>query len=118
MAEGNFSRARIEAYLGRRFTRDEIIISNAGKPDSVNYISFWKDGLEKSQPTEEQLIALKTEGDAIVKSNQARNARRNAYGDIGDQLDLLYKDMLADKGDKTGEWFKAIKKVKDDNPKE
>ena len=36
MAEGNFSRARIEAYLGRRFTRDEIIISNAGKPDSVN----------------------------------------------------------------------------------
>ena len=118
MAQGNFSRARIEAYLGRRFTGEEIIISNAGHPDSLNYISFWKDDLEKSQPTEEQLIALKTEGDAIVKSNQARNARRNAYGNIGDQLDLLYKDMLADKGDKTGEWFKAVKKVKDDNPKD
>jgi len=26
--------------------------------------------------------------------------------------------MAADKGDKTGEWFKAVKKVKDDNPKE
>jgi len=25
--------------------------------------------------------------------------------------------MAADKGDKTGEWFKAVKKVKDDNPK-
>jgi len=25
--------------------------------------------------------------------------------------------MLADKGDKTGEWFKAIKAVKDANPK-
>jgi len=24
---------------------------------------------------------------------------------------------MSDKGDKTGEWFKAVKKVKDDNPK-
>ena len=31
--------------------------------------------------------------------------------------DYKYKDMVADKGDKTGEWFKAVKKVKDDNPK-
>jgi hypothetical protein len=41
-----------------------------------------------------------------------------AYGDIGDQLDLLYKDMLAGKLDTTGEWAKAIKAVKDNNPKE
>jgi hypothetical protein len=26
--------------------------------------------------------------------------------------------MVADKGDKTGEWFKHIKAVKDANPKE
>ena len=44
-------------------------------------------------------------------------ARQSAYGSIGDQLDMLYHDMEAGKGDKTGEWFKAIKKVKDDNPK-
>ena len=43
--------------------------------------------------------------------------RREAYGNIGDQLDMLYHDMTAGKGDKTGEWYKAIKKVKDDNPK-
>ena len=43
MAEGNFSRARIEAYLGRTFTVDEITISNDGKSDSVNYISYWSD---------------------------------------------------------------------------
>ena len=30
----------------------------------------------------------------------------------------VYKDMLADKGDKSGEWFKAIKAIKDANPKE
>ena len=110
MAQGNFSRARIEAYLGRRFTGEEIIISNAGKPDSLNYISFWKDGLEKSQPTEAQLIALKTEGDAIVKSNQARNARRNAYGNIGDQLDEIFHDIDA--------WKARIQQIKSDNPKE
>ena len=44
-------------------------------------------------------------------------ARQDAYASIGDQLDLLYHDMTAGKGDKTGEWYKAVKKVKDDNPK-
>ena len=39
--EGNFSKVRIQAYLGRDFTQDEIQISNAGQADSVNYISFW-----------------------------------------------------------------------------
>ena len=43
--------------------------------------------------------------------------RQNSYPALGEQLDLLYHDMTADKGDKTGEWFKAVKKVKDDNPK-
>ena len=43
--------------------------------------------------------------------------RATAYPELKEQLDLLYKDMAADKGDKTGEWFKAVKKVKDDNPK-
>ena len=43
--------------------------------------------------------------------------RRYAYGNIGDQLDLLYKDMLANKLDTTGEWAKKIKSIKDGNPK-
>ena len=44
--------------------------------------------------------------------------REKAYAQIKEQLDLLYHDMAADKGDKTGEWFKAIKAVKDANPKD
>ena len=43
--------------------------------------------------------------------------REPAYPEIKEQLDLLYHDMTSGKGDKTGEWYKAIKKVKDDNPK-
>ena len=44
-------------------------------------------------------------------------ARQESYGAIGDQLDQLYWDIDAGKLDKTGEWYKAIKKVKTDIPK-
>ena len=39
------------------------------------------------------------------------------YAEISDQLDQLYKDMLAGKLDATGEWAKGIKAVKDAHPK-
>ena len=51
------------------------------------------------------------------QDNDYSRARQSAYAAIGDQLDMLYHDMAADKGDKTGDWFAAVKKVKDDNPK-
>ena len=54
---------------------------------------------------------------ADYDAKQYQRDRSTAYPELKEQLDLLYKDMAADKGDKTGEWFKAVKKVKDDNPK-
>ena len=45
------------------------------------------------------------------------SARQESYPALGEQLDMLYHDMTSGKGDKTGEWYKAIKKIKDDNPK-
>ena len=39
------------------------------------------------------------------------------YPAIGDQLDMLYKDMLAGKLDATGTWATSIKAVKDKYPK-
>jgi hypothetical protein len=44
-------------------------------------------------------------------------ARGKAYPYIGEQLDLLFHDMAAGKGTKDGEWYKAVAKVKTDNPK-
>ena len=44
-------------------------------------------------------------------------ARIAGYGSIGDQLDMLYKDIDAGKLNKNGAWYKFIKKVKEDNPK-
>jgi len=72
-------------------------------------------------------IALDVNGDPVTLNVSLVNAwvdpdtykynRVAAYPSIGDQLDLLYKDMVAGKGDSTGEWFKAVKAVKDAHPK-
>lgn len=93
---------------------DKIELENVGSGD---YIKVWNvSGVAK--PTDEQLASYETSGNTDEKNQGIRMTRKNAYGLIGDQLDLLYKDMLAGKGDSTGEWFKKIKAVKDANPKE
>ena len=82
-----------------------------------DYIKTWNvSGVSK--PTDSQLNALASTATTEQNNHKIRKTRKRAYGDIGDQLDLLYKDMLAGKGDSTGEWFKSIKAVKDANPKE
>ena len=61
--------------------------------------------------------AKQAELQAAYDAKEYQRDRATAYAEIKEQLDLLYHDMAADKGDKTGEWFKAIKAVKDANPK-
>ena len=62
--------------------------------------------------------AKQAELQTAYDAKEYQRDRSVAYAEIKEQLDLLYHDMAADKGNKTGEWFKAVKKVKDDNPKE
>jgi len=50
------------------------------------------------------------------KSDRTTNGSK-IYFSVGDQLDMLYKDLLAGKLDATGTWAKHIKAVKDANPK-
>ena len=72
------------------------------------FISSWSvDGLDK--PTDAQLAAHDTAGDTEESNNIVRGTRRVAYGDIGDQLDEIYKDIDA--------WKARIKGIKDANPK-
>ena len=72
------------------------------------YIKSWSvDGLDK--PTDEQLASYETAGNTEETNNTVRATRKAAYGDIGDQLDEIYKDIDA--------WKARIKKIKDDNPK-
>ena len=55
---------------------------------------------------------------AAVKYKTDRTTNGSTiYDTIGNQLDMLYKDMLAGKLDTTGTWATHIKAVKDANPK-
>tara|TARA_R100001126_G_C4741419_1_gene108603 strand:- start:32 stop:391 length:360 start_codon:yes stop_codon:yes gene_type:complete len=96
------------------FSSGNIKLQNDGDGD---YIKTWNvSGVAK--PTDSQLNALASTATTEQNNYAIRKTRKRAYGNIGDQLDLLYKDMLAGKLDTTGEWAKAIKAVKDSNPKE
>tara|TARA_R110001599_G_scaffold348427_1_gene575692 strand:- start:654 stop:1007 length:354 start_codon:yes stop_codon:yes gene_type:complete len=91
-----------------------IILRNDG---SGNYIHTWNvDGLAK--PSDSQLASADTQATKDYNNNRIRKTRKKSYGDIGEQLDLLYKDIVANKLDTTGEWAKKIKAVKDANAKE
>jgi len=72
------------------------------------YIKTWNvSGL--AQPTTDQLATYETAGNTEETNNVVRSTRRAAYGNIGDQLDEIYKDIDA--------WKVRIKAVKDANPK-
>ena len=62
-----------------------------GKGD---YIANWSvDGLTK--PTDSQLASYETAGNTEETNNTVRATRKAAYGDIGDQLDEIFKDIDA-----------------------
>ena len=71
------------------------------------YIKEWN--LSISQPTDAQLSAQETAANKEEANAQVRSTRRSAYGDIGEQLDEIYKDINS--------WKARIKSIKDNNPK-
>ena len=83
-----------------------IVLQNDGSGD---YIHTWNvSGLSK--PTDSQLTSADTQATKDYNNNRIRKTRKKSYGDIGEQLDEIYKDIDA--------WKARIKKIKDDNPKE
>ena len=84
----------------------DVLLQNDGSGD---YIKEWNvSGLAK--PNDSQISSYETAGNTKESNNTVRSTRKNLYGDIGDQLDEIYKDIDA--------WKARIKKIKDDNPKE
>ena len=75
------------------------------------YIKEWNvSGV--AQQTAEQLDAVDSAADLSERQDAARAARRNAYGDLGSQLDMQYHDAV----DSTTTWKDHVAKVKSDNP--
>ena len=87
------------------FTKDVMLQDDSDGNGA--YIKEWN--LDISKPTSEQLASYNSAATTEDNNNVIRSTRKNLYGDIGDQLDEIYKDIDA--------WKARIKKIKDDNPK-
>ena len=102
---------KVKLYLeaNSKIYKDELENYKLQNDGSGDYIHTWNvSGLSK--PTDLQLATYETAGNTETNNDVIRATRRVAYGNIGDQLDEIYKDIDA--------WKARIKKIKDDNPKE
>ena len=87
------------------FTKDVMLQDDSDGNGA--YIKEWN--LDIAQPTDAQLSAHETAANTEEANATVRSTRRTAYGDIGEQLDEIYKDIDA--------WKARIKSIKDANPK-
>ena len=88
---------------------DNNILLQNDSDGNGDYIHTWNvSGLAK--PSDEQLATYNSSATTDENNHQIRKTRKTAYGDIGDQLDEIYKDIDA--------WKARIQSIKDANPKE
>jgi len=76
----------------------------------------WLD--DRPQPTDEEIAAKKLELQAEYDANQYQRDRAIAYPALAEQFDKLWHDINNGTLDNTGEFFTALKNVKDTYPKE
>jgi len=99
---------KVKLYIednSKTWDDSKVSLQNDGSED---YIKTWTYSFNK--PTDSQLASYETAGNTEESNNAVRSTRKKLYGDIGEQLDEIYKDIDA--------WKARIKKIKDDNPKE
>ena len=107
--------SKVKQYCADNGVAEVDFLSDVLLQDDSNgqgpYIKEWNvSGV--AQPTDEQLNAVDSAADLSERQNAARAARRTAYGDLGDQLDMQYHDSV----DGTSTWKDHVAKVKTDNP--
>ena len=82
--------------------------------------AFKEDGTQVSLD-QSKIDSARATLDAEATANKYKTDRTTdgsiVYASFGDQLDMLYKDIVAGKLDTTGTWATHIKAVKDANPK-
>ena len=86
--------------------------------DSIDEIT-WVEGTTPISKTDIQnkIDELAVEAAAVKYKTDRTTNGSTIYASFGDQLDTLYKDIVAGKLDTTGTWATHIKAVKDANPK-
>ena len=82
---------------------------------SGNKVTLVQSNIDTARTTlNNEYAAVKYKDD---RSGKTPGVTDTIYPVVGDQLDNLYKDILAGKLDATGEFAKAIKATKDKYPK-
>ena len=97
-----------KAYAGTVVSIDD----SAGAFDaSGNSVTLDQSKIDAARTT------LNAEAAAVKYKTDRTTDGSTIYASFGDQLDMLYKDIVAGKLDTTGTWATHIKAVKDANPK-
>ena len=107
--------SKVKTYLANNGVNEVDFMVDVLLQDDSNgqgpYIKSWNvSGV--AQPTSEQLDAVDSAADLEERQNAVRATRRNAYGDIGSQLDMQYHDSK----DGTTTWEDHVEAVKTANP--
>ena len=107
--------SKVKTYLANNGVNEVDFMVDVLLQDDSNgqgpYIKSWNvSGV--AQPTSEQLDAVDAAADLEERQNAVRATRRNAYGDIGSQLDMQYHDSV----DGTTTWKDHVAAVKTANP--
>ena len=93
----------------------------SGTVIGINAQGAWDSNGNLVSLDQSKIDAARVTLDAEAVANKYKTDRTTdgstVYADFGDQLDMLYADMLAGKLDTTGTWATHIKAVKDANPK-
>ena len=102
---------KVKAYVeaaGKTVDFSKDVLLQDDSQGAGPYIKEWNiAGL--AQPTDADLAAHDAAGDITETNNGVRKTRKAAYGNIGDQLDEIFKDIDA--------WKLRIQGIKDANPK-
>ena len=98
-----------KAYPSITILDDSFI--NYGLDSSGNKVTIVQSNVDTARTT------LNAEAAAVKYKTDSTTDGETIYASFGDQLDMLYADMLAGKLDTTGTWATHIKAVKDANQK-
>ena len=99
---------KLKKYLeanSKTWDDEKVSLQNDGSGD---YIKSWSYDIAK--PTDEQLASYNSTATTEENNIVIKRTRKSAYGDIGDQLDEIFKNI--------DDWRARIQSIKDENPKE
>jgi hypothetical protein len=100
-------------------TLDEFIAEELAAIKAGDTLYKSDNGVKKPMTDEdlENIATIRGNDKFDQQENGYKYARESAYLELKEQLDQIFWDIDQGKLDKTGVWYKAIKKIKDDNPK-